>query len=271
MRNVMKQRGPELGNLSSRFFAYVQLRKKDTVRTGELAPVLGITESQERDLLRRLSKSGWIVRLKRGMYLVPPRIPAGGKYSPGAALILKKLMEEGDGKYQICGPTAFNFYGLDDQIPSVTYVYNNRISGSRMIGNLAFQFIRVADVRLEATNAVRTREGVEVIYPSKVRTLMDAVYDWSRFNGLPRGYEWIRQEIKKEPMLASELVDVTAKYGNQATVRRIGYLLDALIHPSRIINQLQRQLSNSKALIPWIPGRLAKGKVNRKWGIIVNG
>ncbi len=267
----MKRPGPELGDLSSKFFAYVQLKRKDTVCTGELAPVLGITESQERSLLHRLSKSGWIVRLKRGVYLVPPRIPAGGKYSPGIALILQKLMEEQDGKYQICGPTAFNFYGLDDQVPSVTYVYNNRISDSRMIGNLAFQFIRVADVRLGATNAVRTREGVEIIYSSKARTLMDAVYDWSRFNGLLRGYEWIRQEIKKDPMLASELVDVTAKYGNQATLRRIGYLLDALIHPSRIINQLQRQLSNSKALIPWVPGRSAKGKVNRKWGIIVNG
>jgi len=271
MENIMKRPGPELGDLSSRFFAYVQLKRKDIVRTGELAPVLGITESQERSLLHRLSNSGWIVRLKRGVYLVPPRIPAGGKYSPGVALILQKLMEEQDGKYQICGPTAVSFYGLDDQIPSVTYVYNNRISDRRVIGNLAFQFIRVADVRLGATNAVRTGEGVEVIYSSKARTLMDAVYDWSRFNGLPRGYEWIRQEIKKNPMLASELVDVTAKYGNQATIRRMGYLLDALVQPSRIINRLQHQLSDSKALIYWIPGRSAKGAVNRKWGVIVNG
>jgi len=271
MENIMKRPGPELGDLSSKFFAYAQLKRKDIVRTGELVPVLSISKPQERSLLHRLSKSGWIVRLKRSVYLVPPRIPAGGKYSPGAALILKKLLEEGDGKYQICGPTAFNFYGLDDQIPIVTYVYNNRISDSRMIGNLAFQFIRVADVRLGATNAVRTREGVEVIYSSKARTLMDAVYDWSRFNGLPRGYEWIRQEIKKDPMLASELIEVTAKYGNQATVRRMGYLLDTLVQPSRIMNRLQRQLSNSKALIYWIPGRSAKGAVNRKWGVIVNG
>ena len=267
----MKQRGPELGNLSSKFFAYAQLKKKDTVRTGELAPILDITESEERDLLRRLSGSGWIVRLKRGVYLVPPRIPAGGKYSPGAALILQKLLDEGDGKYQICGPNAFNFYGLDDQIPSVTYVYNNRISDIRVIGNLAFQFIRVADVRLGATNSVRTLEGVEILYSSKARTLMDAVYDWSRFNSLPRGYGWIRQEIKKNPMLTSKLIEVTAKYGNQATMRRTGYLLDTLIHPSRIMNRLQRKLSNSKALIPWIPNRSTRGKINRKWGIIVNG
>jgi hypothetical protein len=88
----MKQPGPELGDLSSRFFAYIQLKGKDIIRTGELFPVLGISESKERSLLHRLSKSGWIVRLKRGVYLVPPRLPAGGKYSPGVALILQKLM-----------------------------------------------------------------------------------------------------------------------------------------------------------------------------------
>lgn len=267
----MKRPGPELGDLSSRFFAYVQLKKKDIVRTGELAPVLGITESQERDLLRRLSDSGWIVRLKRGAYLVPPRIPAGGKYSPGVGLILQKLMEEQDGRYQICGPTAFSFYGFDDQIPTVTYVYNNRISGTRTIGNLAFQLTRVADARLGATTAVTTREGVEIIYASEARTLVDAVYDWSRFNSLPRGYDWIQQEITDDPKLSSELVDTTVQYGNQATVRRIGYLLDRLAKPPRITMRLQRRLSDSKALIPWIPGKSTKGTVNRKWGVIVNG
>ena len=185
----MKSKGPELGSLSSRFFAYVQLKKKEIVRTGEIAPILNITGSQERDLFRRLSDSGWILRLKRGVYLVPSRIPAGGKYSPGTTLILQKLMKEENGKYQVCGPTAFNFYGLDDQIPSITFVYNNRISGSRTIGNLPFQFVKVADLRLGATNAARTRDGAEVIYSSKPRTLMDAVYDWSRFNSLPRGYD----------------------------------------------------------------------------------
>jgi predicted transcriptional regulator of viral defense system len=267
----MKSKGPELGSLSSRFFAYVQLKKMDMVRTGEIAPILDISASQERDLFRRLSDSGWILRLKRGVYLVPLRIPAGGKFSPGAALILQKLMEERKGRYQICGPSAFNFYGLDDQVPSVTYLYNNRISGKRSIGSLAFQFIKVADERIGAINAVRTREDMEMIYSSKGRTLMDAVYDWSRFNSLPRGYEWIKEEIKNEPKLTPELIEVAAKYGNMATIRRIGYLLDTLVQNSRMINRLQRQLSTSSSLIPWIPGRSAKGAINRKWGIIFNG
>ena len=266
----MKRQGPELGELSSRFFAYIQLKQKDTVRTGELSPVLGITESQERSLFHRLANTGWIVRLKRGVYLVPPRIPAGGKYSPGIALILQKLMQEQGGKYQICGPTAFNFYGFDDQMPNVTYVYNNRISGRRAIGSLEFQFTKVADKRLGAVNTVQAQRGGEVIYSSKARTLMDAVYDWSRFNSLPRSYAWIRQEINQDPKLASKLVEATNRYGNQATLRRIGYLMDILPQPSAIIKRLQRKLSNSRSLIPWIPVNPAVGKVNRKWGLIVN-
>jgi len=267
----MKPKGPELGSLSSRFFSYVQLKKLDIVRTGEMAPILNISASQERDLFRRLSDSGWILRLKRGLHLVPPRIPAGGKYSPGTALIFQKLMEEGKGSYQICRPPAFSFYGFDDQVPSVTYLYNNRISGKRSIGSLAFQFIKVADERLGAINAVRTREDREMIYSSRARTLMDAVYDWHRFNSLPRGYEWIKEEVKNEPKFTSEFIDVTATYGNVATIRRIGYLLDTLGLNPKIMNRLGRQLSTSSSLIPWIPGRSAKGTINRQWGIIING
>ncbi len=100
---------------------------------------------------------------------------------------------------------------------------------------------------------------------------MDAVYDWSRFNSLPRGYEWIKGEIKNEPKLTLELIKVTTKYGNMATTRRIGYLLDTLVWNPKVMKQLQLQLSTSNSLIPWIPGRSAKGSINRKWGVIVNG
>ena len=243
----------------------------DIVRSGEIASVLNISASQEHDLFRRLSKSGWILRLKRGVYLVPPRIPAGGKYSPGAALILQKLMEELQGRYQVCGPSAFNFYGLDEQIPNVIYVYNNRISGKRSIGNLAFQFIKVSDERLGAINVVRTGENQKIVYSSRERTLMDAVYDWSRFNSLPRGYDWIRAEVINDSKFALELIDVTVKYGNMATIRRIGYLLNTLIEDPEMMNILKCQLSNSNSLIPLVPGESAKGSIDREWGIIING
>ena len=100
---------------------------------------------------------------------------------------------------------------------------------------------------------------------------MDAIYDWSRFNSLPRGYDWIIREVKQDPSIIQELVEVTVRYGNQATTRRIGYLLDPSEQTQKNIKPLQRHLSGSNALIPWVPGINAKGKINSKWGVIVNG
>jgi predicted transcriptional regulator of viral defense system len=247
------------------------MKKKSTVRTGEVGPVLGITASQERDLLHRLSASGWIVRLKRGVYLVPPRLPAGGKFSPGIGLILKKLIWEQKGRYQISGPSAFNLYGFVDQLVNIAYVYNNRISGSRRVGSLSFRFIKIVEERLGGIRTVRSKDGAEIIYSSKARTLMDAVYDWSRFRSLPRGYDWIRREVERDPKVASRLADMVVEYGNIATARRVGYLLDKLGQPSRITRRIQRRLSDSGSLIPWIPGKPARGRINRVWGIIDNG
>ena len=153
----------------------------------------------------------------------------------------------------------------------MTYLYNNRISGNRTIGSLSFQFIKVADRRLGSVQNVRTKDDIGIIYSSRARTLIDAVYDWSRFNSLPRGYEWIREAIENEPGLTTEIIRLTAIYGNIATIRRIGFLLDVSTGRQEIVNPLLRLLGKSRSLIPWIPVRPPKGKINRKWGIIVNG
>src|SRR5204862_7387624 len=99
------------------------------------------------------------------------------------------------GQYQICGPNAFNRYGFDEQVPTRVYAYNNRISGERTIGTVELSLIKVAEERLGSTEEAPTQEGSVAIYSSRTRTLVDAVYDRSRFNSLPRAYGWIRREL----------------------------------------------------------------------------
>jgi predicted transcriptional regulator of viral defense system len=264
----MNSKQQKLGDLATRFFAYVQLKRKETVATGELQDQLAISPAKERDLLRRLARSGWIVRLRRGLYLVPSRIPAG-RYSPGVYLALQKLMEDCRGTYQICGPSAFSYYGFSEQITNTTYVYNNRISGERVIGSLRYVLIKVADTRLGGIDLFATPNGAQAVYSSEARTLVDAVYDWSRFNSLPRGYDWIRDFVSDRKKVQG-LVDTTLSFGNQATLRRIGYLLQSLELPSRIVRRLKPALNPSKALIPLFPNKPQRGRVNREWGLIIN-
>ncbi len=198
---------------------------------------LRITPTQEAKLLSRLVKAGLIARVWRGLYLVPERLPLGGKWSPDEALAITSLMDARKGRYQICGPNAFNRYGFDDQVPTRVYAYNDRLSGERTVGAVAFTLIKVADARLGDTEQVRTAEGLTLVYSSRVRTLVDAVYDWSRFNSLPRAYSWIRAELDSKRIGAAELVQVTLRYGDVGGIRRIGALLDRQEAPLSLLRK----------------------------------
>ncbi|MBL8268075.1 type IV toxin-antitoxin system AbiEi family antitoxin domain-containing protein [Steroidobacter sp.] len=259
-----------LGELERALFAYVGMTQQPVVRTGDLVDALQLTPRSERNLLSRLAQAGWIARVKRGLYLVPQRLPLGGKWSPDEILALTTLMTDARARFQICGPNAFNRYGFDEQIPTRLYVYNDKLSGRTTIGRVELTLIKVAANRLGGTEQVRTREGLRAVYCSRVRTLLDAVYDWSRFNSLPRAYDWIRNDLAERNIKASELVAATLKYGDIGTIRRIGALLEQAGVATRLLRKLAKAAPATKSLIPWIPTLPKRGTVNRRWGVVIN-
>jgi predicted transcriptional regulator of viral defense system len=260
----------KLGQQETQLLAYLQLRKLRTVQTGELTGPLQISRDQERELFRRMSRGGLIARVRPGLYLVPAQLPLGGSWSPDEILALNTLMEDRKAKYQICGPNAFNRYGFDEQVPTRIYAYNNRISGDRKVGSVALTMIEVADGRLGDTEVVQTSEGSKALYSSRVRTLLDAVYDWPRFNSLPRAYQWIRNELKAKRVTPAELVSVTLKYGDIGTIRRMGALLEREGVTAPLLKKLERALKPTTTPIPWNPSRPKRGTVNRRWGVVIN-
>lgn len=259
-----------LGSQESQALAYLQLRGQRLVRTGELAGPLRLTRVQERELLSRLARGGMIARVRRGLYLAPARLPLGGAWSPDEAEALTALMQDREGRYQICGPNAFSRYGFDVQVPNRTTAYNNRISGQRRVGAVALTLIKVADQRLGNTEEVRTAGGAVAIYSSRVRTLVDAVYDWSRFGSLPRGYDWIRSELAAGRVEAGKLVGATLRWGDIGTLRRIGALLEREGVGPPLLRRLEQALRPSTSFIPWIPTRPKRGTLDRRWGVVLN-
>jgi predicted transcriptional regulator of viral defense system len=179
-------------------------------------------------------------------------------------------MGDRDGRYQISGPNTFYRYAWIEQVPNRVYAYNNRISGDRQIGPVALTLIKVADDRLGGTDVVRVPEGIDVVYASRARSLVDAVYDWSRFDSLPRAFGWIRGEVEKDDGFAAELVQAAVAFGNQGTLRRIGGLLERVGVQNSLLRKLERQLRQTSTFIPWIPGREKRGTTSRRWGVVFN-
>ena len=259
-----------MGRREAQVLAYLQMRKQTTLRAEDLTVPFQLTRKQERELVHRMARSGVIVRVRPGLYLAPRQLPLGVVWSPDEATALGALMEDCGGRFQVCGPNAFNRYGFEEQIPNRVYAYNNRISGERTIGAVALTLIKVADARLGDTEPLQAAGGLTIPYSSRARTLVDAVYDWSRFDGLPRAFGWIRAELKAKRIPVADLVRLTLRYGDIGTIRRMGALLDREDAPSRILGQLERALRPSKSLIPWIPTRPKRGKVDRRWGVMWN-
>jgi predicted transcriptional regulator of viral defense system len=264
----MKRR---LGNLEQQLLAYAQLRKVRELRPGDLTRPLGITAKQERELYSRLARAGLIAQVRRGLYLIPRELPLGGAWTPDEALALNSLMADRGGRYQICGPNAFNRYGFSDQIPNRVYAYNNRLSGERTIGAISLTLIKVADTRLGDTEESTTREGLIVAYSSRVRTLVDAVYDWARFGSLPRGYVWVTRDLAERRVTPKALVAATLRYGDVGTIRRMGALLEKKGANAGLVRKLEDALPESTGTIPWIPTLPKRGTLNRRWRLIMNG
>jgi predicted transcriptional regulator of viral defense system len=265
----MNDRETRLGKFETQFFAWTQLRKKSLVVTGDISKALGLAVKQERELLSRMARAGLIVRIRNGLYMVPPQIPPGGRWTPGEYKLTRALMEDAGATYQIAGPTAFHHYGLDEQVPNNVTIYNDKISGRRSIAGLEFILVKVAKERLGGSDSLKLPDGTQVNISSLARTLMDAVYDWDRFNTLPRAYDWIRTQ-KNNPEIIKELIRLSLQYGNSGTMRRIGCLLETCDVSPRLLGKLKTKLTETKSLIPFVPTQPDRGSINRNWGVIIN-
>lgn len=99
---------------------------------------------------------------------------------------------------------------------------------------------------------------------------MDAVYDWSRFNTLPRAYNWIRQELVREEGLAADLVAVSLRYGNQGALRRVGKLLETAGVSYALLRRIEKALRRTSSFVAWDPTRPKRGTIDKRWKVLMN-
>lgn len=263
----------QLGPLETKFFSWVQSRKLNKVRTGDLVKAFNLSKQQEADLFKNMSRSGLIVKLIRGLYLVPLRLPPGGKWTPPPFLMIDVLMRELNSKYQITGLVAFNFHRLDQQVPIETAVYNTVLSGRKQMGRLSFLFIKVKPDRLGEEQIIKAPgiDGQDISTPisSFPRAVFDAIYDYSRFNTLPKAYDWIYDRRKDKAFLEAFL-KIVLQYGNVSAIRRIGCIFELFKIDSNLVLMLERSIKKTKSFIPLIPTEKPSGKVSSRWGVLIN-
>ena len=268
----MKANVISLGPLGTNFFAWAQARERQVVRTGDLVKELKLSSKQERNLFYNLSSSGLILKLWRGVYLVPEKIPPKGKWTPSPYLIINTYMNEFGAKFQVSGPVVFNSYGFSTQLAAEFFVYNDKVSKKVNLLQHRFFFVKVTADRLGDTKEFSPYQSGAMgkpIFSSLERALFDAVYDYKKYGTLPEAYTWIENAIENRKASPKELARITSAYGNTMSKKRIGWLFDKLGVEHRNYRSLLKEVPKNKFLVPLDP-RNSNGPINKKWGVIEN-
>lgn len=256
-------------SLITKFFAYAQMTEQRILYQGELQKILNLSLKREQDLLSRLARKSSIIRLKRGVYLIPSKIPPGGKWQPSSLYLISYFMEVMQAQYYIGGQYALNYYGLSEQIPNSVTIYNDTLSGTKKCGILNITLIKISKSRIGKPKKLTLEKNRIVYITTLPRVILDAVMDWNRFGTLPTAFEWIETNLNDNHFI-KDLVKTTIQYGNISAKRRIGYYIFKLTNNSKLINPILKTLKSTKNWLPLNPEGGTKGTTNKTWRIIDN-
>ncbi len=231
---------------------------------------LRISAKQEREALARLCRAGWIARIQKGVYLLNQELDFRGSRRPSPYQVIQELMSVHSATYQIVGPVAFHHYGWHTHDTSTIHVYNDRISRRIRIAGRATDFIKVASQRLGGIKRAEIEGTRNVVLSSRLRSLVDAVYDWKRFGSLPSAFKWVSGEIVANAGSDRVLADLSIRYGNTGTQRRLGKALEASGASKKAVERIRKRLPPTTAKIPWDPCLPRCGSTDRHWGLVLN-
>jgi predicted transcriptional regulator of viral defense system len=226
-------------------------------------------------LLKSLADAGWIVRLRRGLYAGTGGLPGGVDVPPFA--IATSLVKPS----AIAHLSALAHHGLTDQVPlSISAITPRKVVTPSMreakasagphlwhAAGLDFHYMVVTPERFSfGAEMIWLDERFRVPITDRERTVLDLFALPRLFGGLGEGLgvlEHARGEID-----LSRLVQYALRQGSIAVAKRLGWSLEATGASSVILAPLLKLPAFGYS--PLDPGRVRRGRHDRRWMIIDN-
>lgn len=212
-----------------------------------------------------LVKKKWILKLKRGLYVIVP-LDIGVKGADSFAIhnfiIGSKLVEP----YYIGYWSALNYYGFSDQIPSTTFIATTKAKKKTEILQTTYLFVQVSKRKFFGTVEIDI-EGEKIRISDKNKTIADCL-DHPDYCG---GIDEIARSVyfSKEEIDLKKVKQCALKMGNLTILKRLGYILEV----SDLLEQYEDifkgvRLSKGYSLLDPLSPR--SGSYDDRWGLLVN-
>ncbi len=243
-----------------------------TERAREFAPAVGLSEGYFRQALHHLTKAGWLVRLRKGLYALSSTVPgvtAAHEFEIAMALVDPAAISHW---------SALHHHGLTEQIPRKVFVLTTtetavpRRRGDKAkwsrdgypVGETVYRFIQVKPERFFGTGKVWIGDA-RVVITDRERTLLDGLsmpQYCGDFAEVLHAFEVIGSSLNLERIIEYALkLDASAAKRLGWVLEQQGVDLDRLEPLARVAIKGFRKLD---------PTGLRKGPCNRRWMIQEN-
>jgi predicted transcriptional regulator of viral defense system len=241
-----------------------------TNQARQIAPEVGLSEGYVRQALHHLTRSGWLVRLRKGLYALSsstPGVSPAHEFEVAMALVHPAAISHF---------SAMHYHELTDQISRRVFVmtttghsvprsHNARKgeSGYR-VGETVYQFVQVKPERLFGTKEVWIGQA-RVTITDMERTLIDGLVMPQHCGGFAEVMHAF--EEAHDRLNLDRLIEYALKL-DAATAKRLGWVLEKTgIERSRLATLEHVEVTGYNKLDPTGPRR---GPYNRSWMVQEN-
>lgn len=255
---ALNEKRKGLSKKESYLLSYLAENRKNIFALKDVVEVLDCSYENAKVTVDRLAKKKWIERIIKGKYLIVP-LSAGvrGEYTEHE-FIIASLFEP----CYIAYWTALNYYGFTEQVPNKIFVaIRKRIKGREILGT-SFKFVHTSEKKFFGFNDVLI-SNTRVKISDKEKTIVDCL-DKPKYCGgigeIAKAIFFAEEEVDFE-----KLTDYAIKIGNNAVIKRLGFIVDFLGLDSM---DMGNKISDSYSILD--PTKEKTGRYDSKWKLLIN-
>ncbi|MDI6732171.1 MAG: type IV toxin-antitoxin system AbiEi family antitoxin domain-containing protein [Candidatus Margulisbacteria bacterium] len=252
-----------LGELESYLLQTLQSKGKNFFRLKDACHITGTSYDATRLLVSKLAQKGWLMRIKKGKYLVLSLQEKAGAIKDWYA-IAAALAEPHP--YYLSHYTALALRNMTTQPVLSVFISSPKRIPDRILSNVKFKFIYCKPNKFWGIEDQWLNKQEKIKISDLERTVIDAL---SRPD-LCGGISEIAKAIwfKKKEIDCSKLLDYAKRLGIGSVSKRIGFLLDLYQLASKSLCGKFKIKDNSFPLLdPTLPRR---GFYANEWKLFIN-
>ena len=224
-------------------------------------------------LLMNLNRSGWISRLRRGLYVLSGPVP--GAASVHAFTIATHLVTPS----AISHWSALHYHGLTEQIPRVVTAFtpkavvtpgmrrpattDHRRKHAWTIQGVGYEFMTVKPEHFFGIEQIWVDEQSRVPITDRERTVLETFISPRKFGGMGQAIGAVRDHL--DSLQTDKLIGYALRCGTVAAAKRLGWTLEHAGVDEHYLTPLLQLSSSGYHLLD--PTRLRAGPRERRWMI----